>query len=94
MAEAVVTCRYLSAGANRYSAAADWGDAGTVAFGSDSNVCFWNPAVSHLPRGERTGDGPEMLTIPDPGHPWNHPHRQRPYRPCQGCQVSAQARRR
>jgi len=46
MAEAVVTSRYLSAGANRYSAAADWGDEGTVAFGSDSNVCFWNPAVS------------------------------------------------
>lgn len=52
MAEAVVTCRYLSAGANRYSAAADWGDAGTVAFGSDSNVCFWNPAVSHLQEGQ------------------------------------------
>ncbi|KAK0754582.1 WD domain-containing protein [Schizothecium vesticola] len=52
MAEAVVISRYLSAGANRYSAAADWGDEGTVAFGSDSNVCFWNPAntrgITHI----------------------------------------------
>ncbi|KAK1835421.1 WD40-repeat-containing domain protein [Podospora conica] len=52
MAGAAVTTRYLSAGANRYSAAADWGDEGTVAFGSDSNVCFWNPVdtrgVTHI----------------------------------------------
>ncbi len=42
----VVESRYLSAGANRYAAAADWSEDGLVAFGSDANVCLWNPAVS------------------------------------------------
>lgn len=45
MAEAVVDSRYLSAGANRHAAAADWGEDGLVAFGSDTNVCLWTPAV-------------------------------------------------
>ncbi len=45
MAEAIVESRYLSAGANRYAAAADWRDDGLVAFGSDSNVCLWDPKV-------------------------------------------------
>ncbi|KAL2023834.1 hypothetical protein VTK56DRAFT_1101 [Thermocarpiscus australiensis] len=44
MAEAIVDIRYLSAGGNRYAAAADWGEDGLVAFGSDTNVCIWNPA--------------------------------------------------
>ncbi|KAL2127295.1 hypothetical protein VTI74DRAFT_10952 [Chaetomium olivicolor] len=52
MAELVVESRYLSAGANRYAAAADWGDNGLVAFGSDTNVCLWDPAdsrgISHI----------------------------------------------
>jgi len=50
--EATVDTRYLSAGANRYSAVADWGvggkggnDDALMAFGADSNVCLWNPAV-------------------------------------------------
>ncbi|EAQ85907.1 hypothetical protein CHGG_07160 [Chaetomium globosum CBS 148.51] len=30
-------------GANRYTAAADWAEDGLVAFGSDSNVCLWDP---------------------------------------------------
>ncbi|KAK4670384.1 Elongator subunit elp2 [Podospora pseudopauciseta] len=34
---------YLAAGANRYSAASDWSAEGVVAFGSDANVCLWNP---------------------------------------------------
>ncbi|KAK4138738.1 WD40 repeat-like protein [Trichocladium antarcticum] len=42
--EAIVESRYLSAGANRYAAAADWSEDGLVAFGSDANVCLWNPA--------------------------------------------------
>lgn len=46
MADAVVDPRYLSAGANRYAVAADWGEDGLVAFGSDTNICLWNPAVS------------------------------------------------
>ena len=46
MAETIVESRYLSAGANRYAAAADWGEDGLVAFGSDSNVCLWDPSVS------------------------------------------------
>ncbi|KAK4148099.1 WD40-repeat-containing domain protein [Dichotomopilus funicola] len=46
MADAIVESRYLSAGANRYTAAADWGENGFVAFGSDANVCLWDPTVS------------------------------------------------
>ncbi|KAK0652242.1 RNA polymerase II elongator-like protein [Cercophora newfieldiana] len=43
MTEVKIDTRYLSAGANRYAAAADWGEDGLVAFGADSNVCLWNP---------------------------------------------------
>lgn len=46
MAETIVESRYLSAGANRYAGAADWSEDGLVAFGSDSNVCLWDPSVS------------------------------------------------
>ncbi|KAK0739802.1 WD40-repeat-containing domain protein [Apiosordaria backusii] len=38
-----VNSSYLAAGANRYSAASDWSAEGVVAFGSDGNVCLWNP---------------------------------------------------
>ncbi|KAK4204272.1 putative Elongator complex protein 2 [Triangularia verruculosa] len=38
-----VNSSYLAAGANRYSAASDWSAEGVVAFGSDANVCLWNP---------------------------------------------------
>jgi hypothetical protein len=48
MTEAAVESRYLSAGANRYAAAADWSEDGLVAFGSDTNVCLWGPSVSSL----------------------------------------------
>ncbi|KAK1760479.1 Elongator complex protein 2 [Echria macrotheca] len=34
---------YISAGANNHPQAADWGDQGVVAFGSDRNVCLWYP---------------------------------------------------
>ncbi|KAM7206498.1 Elongator complex protein 2 [Naviculisporaceae sp. PSN 640] len=43
---ASVKTRYLSAGANRYAAAADWGEDGLVAFGADTNVCLWDPSNS------------------------------------------------
>jgi elongator complex protein 2 len=46
MADEMIESRYLSAGANRYAAAADWSEDGLVAFGSDSNVCLWDPTVS------------------------------------------------
>ncbi|KAK0636189.1 WD40-repeat-containing domain protein [Bombardia bombarda] len=48
MAEITVDSRYLSAGANRYPAAADWGedDKDLVAFGADSNVCLWDTAAA------------------------------------------------
>jgi hypothetical protein len=49
MATPIVESRYLSAGANRYAAAADWSEDGLVAFGSDSNVCLWDPTVSLWP---------------------------------------------
>lgn len=48
MAAAIVESRYLSAGANRHAAVADWGEDGFVAFGSDTNVCLWSPAVSDV----------------------------------------------
>ncbi|KAK4043049.1 WD40-repeat-containing domain protein [Parachaetomium inaequale] len=48
----MVENRYLSAGANRYAAAADWSEDGLVAFGSDANVCLWDPTdsrgISHI----------------------------------------------
>lgn len=37
---------YLSAGANRQTAVADWGSKGLLAFGADTNVALWEPAVS------------------------------------------------
>ncbi|KAK4241458.1 Elongator complex protein 2 [Achaetomium macrosporum] len=52
MSETTVESRYLSAGANRYAATADWGEAGLVAFGSNTNVCLWDPTgsrgISHI----------------------------------------------
>ncbi|KAK3365929.1 WD40-repeat-containing domain protein [Lasiosphaeria ovina] len=57
MAQVTVESRYLSAGANRYTAAADWGDDGLVAFAADSNICIWNPAesrgISHILSGHK-----------------------------------------
>ncbi|KAK3326293.1 WD40-repeat-containing domain protein [Apodospora peruviana] len=44
--EVSVDTRYLSAGANRYAAAADWGEDGLIAFGADTNICLWDPATS------------------------------------------------
>lgn len=37
---------YLSAGANRQTAAGDWNIDGTVAFGTDTNIALWRPHVS------------------------------------------------
>ncbi|KAH6641588.1 WD40-repeat-containing domain protein [Chaetomium tenue] len=52
MVDGMIESRYLSAGANRYTAAADWAEDGLVAFGSDSNVCLWDPTdprgISHI----------------------------------------------
>ena len=36
---------YLSVGANRHTAVADWSDDGVVAFGADSNIAVWQPHV-------------------------------------------------
>ncbi|KAI2641890.1 WD40 repeat-like protein [Hypomontagnella submonticulosa] len=41
---------YLSAGANRHTAVADWNQDGLVAFGSDSHIALWRPHSS-TPRG-------------------------------------------
>lgn len=38
---------YLSAGANRQTAAGDWHIDGTVAFGTDTNIALWRPNVRH-----------------------------------------------
>lgn len=37
---------YISAGANRHSAVADWSRDGTVAYGTDANIALWKPTVS------------------------------------------------
>ncbi|KAJ6782594.1 hypothetical protein PWT90_08444 [Aphanocladium album] len=38
-----VSVEYLSAGANRQTAVADWSRGGLLAFGADNNVAFWAP---------------------------------------------------
>ncbi|KAJ3570280.1 hypothetical protein NPX13_g5784 [Xylaria arbuscula] len=42
--------QYLSVGANRHTAVADWSQDGLVAFGADSNIALWRPHDSQ-PRG-------------------------------------------
>lgn len=44
-----VDVRYLSAGANRHTAVADWSEDGIVAFGADCNVALWRPNVGLSP---------------------------------------------
>ncbi|KAI1342645.1 RNA polymerase II Elongator subunit [Xylariaceae sp. FL0016] len=44
---------YLSAGANRQTAIADWSEGGVVAFGADSNIALWRPR-NPAPRGITT----------------------------------------
>ncbi|KAK8100923.1 hypothetical protein PG999_011297 [Apiospora kogelbergensis] len=54
MNEVEVGIDYLSVGANRHTAVADWNEDGIVAFGADSNIALWRPddaavkGVSHL----------------------------------------------
>ncbi|KAK8855541.1 WD40-repeat-containing domain protein [Apiospora arundinis] len=54
MNEVEVGIEYLSVGANRQTAVADWNQDGLVAFGADSNIALWRPddaavkGVSHL----------------------------------------------
>ncbi len=48
MEKCSVQVAYLSTGANRQTAAADWSEDGTVAFGAGVNVALWRPAVSEL----------------------------------------------
>lgn len=43
-----VDVRYLSVGANRHTAVADWSEDGIVAFGADCNVALWRPNVGFL----------------------------------------------
>ncbi|KAI1111072.1 WD40-repeat-containing domain protein [Nemania sp. NC0429] len=50
MGEISTGVEYLSAGANRHTAVADWGQDGLVAFGADSNIALWRPHDSQ-PRG-------------------------------------------
>lgn len=46
MSEAKIGIEYLSVGANRHTAGADWSENGLVAFGADSNIALWQPNVS------------------------------------------------
>lgn len=45
MGERNIEIEYLSVGANRHTAVADWGQDGLVAFGADSNIALWRPRV-------------------------------------------------
>lgn len=42
-----VSVEYLSAGANRQTAVADWSRSGLLAFGADTNVAIWAPKVRY-----------------------------------------------
>ncbi|KAI5461298.1 WD40-repeat-containing domain protein [Mariannaea sp. PMI_226] len=46
MASSPVSVEYLSTGANRQTAVADWSSSGILAFGSDINVALWRPAAT------------------------------------------------
>ena len=46
MAHWVPEVEYLSTGANRHGAVADWSGDGVLAFGADTNVALWTPEVS------------------------------------------------
>ncbi|CAI4210392.1 unnamed protein product [Parascedosporium putredinis] len=50
MKEITPMVEYLSTGANRHSAVADWHTNGTLAFGADVNIALWRPEPSK-PRG-------------------------------------------
>lgn len=41
-----MSVQYLSTGANRQTAVADWGKRDTLAFGADINIALWSPKVS------------------------------------------------
>ena len=43
-----ISVQYLSTGANRQTAAADWSQEGILAFGANSNVALWEPSVGGL----------------------------------------------
>lgn len=45
MSEDITKAEYLSIGANRQTAVADWSQDGLVAFGADSNIALWRPHV-------------------------------------------------
>lgn len=49
MATWVPEVEYLSTGANRHGAVADWSVDGVLAFGADTNVALWKPEVSGHP---------------------------------------------
>ena len=40
-----ISVEYLSTGANRQTAVADWSVSGVLAFGADDNVALWRPKV-------------------------------------------------
>ncbi|KAM0287410.1 hypothetical protein ACHAQH_000360 [Verticillium albo-atrum] len=46
MSDLQVTAEYLSTGANRHTAVADWSQSGLLAFGANSNICLWTPSSS------------------------------------------------
>ncbi|PHH53791.1 Elongator complex protein 2 [Ceratocystis fimbriata CBS 114723] len=48
-----ITTEYISTGANRHTAVADWSSQGTLAFGADVNIALWEPNSS-VPRGVST----------------------------------------
>lgn len=54
MGEVNADVQYLSAGANRQTAAGDWNSDGTVAFGADINIALWRPNVRYRTENHNT----------------------------------------
>ncbi|KAF5713185.1 elongator complex 2 [Fusarium mundagurra] len=50
MGSGPVSIEYLSSGANRQTAVADWSQCGILAFGADINIALWRP-LSESPKG-------------------------------------------
>lgn len=56
-----ISTEYLSTGANRQTAVADWSSDGLVAFGADNNVALWEPTVG--PLGQSSQHGPQIRAV-------------------------------
>lgn len=95
MEDAKVETEYLSIGANRQTAVADWSTDGVVAFGADTNIALWRPDVRTIESLQYTFQSrPWVLTcvleLYSKGY---HRTTQRTSKCRQGCEVYTQTAR-